>query len=67
MKAQESRVANAPTAGKLEISARWRQIKTWLNYIIILLSAVEVILAAVHTAQDGGWGINWVFIGPVVS
>jgi hypothetical protein len=58
----------APPSRQLEIRARWRRAKSWLAYSIILLSVVQIILAGVHTGQDGSWGLSyWAIIGPVVS
>ncbi len=48
-------------------SVRWRRIITWLYSTIILIAVVQLILAGVQTAHKRDWGVNWEFIGPIVS
>jgi hypothetical protein len=57
-----------PSKGQeLVVSTRWRRIKTWLNYGIILISVVQLILACVQAANEGGSAMFWEILGPVVS
>ncbi|KAK4120945.1 hypothetical protein N657DRAFT_700227 [Parathielavia appendiculata] len=50
---------------ELVIGTRGRKMKIWFNYSIILLSAVQLVLAAVVTAEKRR--VYWEIIGPVSS
>ncbi|KAK4042487.1 hypothetical protein C8A01DRAFT_33427 [Parachaetomium inaequale] len=59
---EEGLAQNKPLgrARKLEISARWRRTKAWLNYSIILLCVAQLALAGVQTARSStGVSIAW--------
>lgn len=66
--AHEPPVPRLPTARQLEIRTRWKRIKTWLNYSIILFALIQIILTAIQAAEEKSWGLAyWTIIGPVVS